>query len=155
MLNAPYNGGTHLPDVTVVMPAFDDAGLLGFVAARGHHADIGGMTPGSMPPHSRSIDDEGVLIDDFKMVDQGRFLEAETRDLLASGPYPCRNVDNNIADLLAQMAANETGAREVRRMLSQFGTGVVQAYMRHVQDNAEESVRRVIDRLRDGWRPCP
>lgn len=152
VLNAPFNGGTHLPDVTVITPVFDEAGaeILFYVGSRGHHADIGGRTPGSAPPDSTHIDEEGVLIDDFKMVDQGRFLEAETRALLASGPYPCRNVDNNIADLLAQMAANETGAREVRRMLSQFGTGVVQAYMRHVQDNAEESVRRVIDRLRDG-----
>lgn len=152
VLNAPFNGGTHLPDVTVITPVFDDAGekILFYVGSRGHHADIGGRTPGSAPPDSAHIDEEGVLIDNFKMVDQGRFMEKETRDLLASGRYPCRNIDNNIADLLAQMAANETGAREVRKMLNQFGIDVVQAYMRHVQDNAEESVRRVIDKLTDG-----
>ncbi|MEQ9259159.1 MAG: hydantoinase B/oxoprolinase family protein [Roseovarius sp.] len=152
VLNAPFNGGTHLPDVTVITPVFDEAGekILFYVGSRGHHADIGGRTPGSAPPDSQHIDEEGVLIDNFKMVDEGRFLEAETRALLASGRYPCRNIDNNIADLQAQMAANETGAREVRKMLEQFGTEVVQAYMRHVQDNAEESVRRVIDKLTDG-----
>ncbi|KJS43104.1 MAG: 5-oxoprolinase [Roseovarius sp. BRH_c41] len=152
MLNAPFNGGTHLPDVTVITPVFDEAEqeILFYVGSRGHHADIGGRTPGSAPPDSTHIDEEGVLIDNFKMVDQGRFLEEETRALLASGPYPCRNIDNNVADLLAQMAANETGAREVRKMLAQFGIKVVQAYMRHVQDNAEESVRRVIDKLTDG-----
>lgn len=152
MLNAPFNGGTHLPDVTVVTPVFDDAGeeILFYVGSRGHHADIGGKTPGSAPPDSTHIDEEGVLIDNFKMVDRGRFLEAETRALLASGPYPCRNIDDNIADLAAQIAANETGAREVRKMVQQFGIDVVQAYMGHVQDNAEESVRRVLGALTDG-----
>lgn len=152
VLNAPYNGGTHLPDITVVTPVFDDSGkeILFFVGSRGHHADVGGRTPGSAPPDSKRIEEEGVLIDNFKMVDQGTFLEKETRALLRSGPYPCRSVDNNIADLAAQAAANETGAREVRKMVEQFGLGVVQAYMRHVQDNAEESVRRVLGGLSDG-----
>jgi 5-oxoprolinase (ATP-hydrolysing) len=152
MLNAPFNGGTHLPDVTVITPVFDDAGdeVLFYVGARGHHADIGGRTPGSAPPDSTHIDEEGVLIDNFKLVDQGHFREAETRALLASGPYPCRNIDENMADLSAQIAANETGAREVRSMVAQFGIDVVQAYMRHVQDNAEESVRRVLGALTDG-----
>ena len=152
MLNAPFNGGTHLPDVTVITPVFDDAGrdILFYVGSRGHHADIGGKTPGSGPPDSTHIDEEGVLIDNFKMVDRGRFREAETRALLGSGPWPCRNIDENMADLSAQIAANETGAREVRRMVGQFGIGVVQAYMRHVQDNAEESVRRVLGALKDG-----
>ena len=152
VLNAPYNGGTHLPDITVVTPVFGDSGreILFFVGSRGHHADVGGRTPGSAPPDSTRIEEEGVLIDNFKMVDQGTFLENETRALLRSGPYPCRSVDNNIADLAAQAAANETGAREVRKMVEQFGLGVVQAYMRHVQDNAEESVRRVIGKLADG-----
>ncbi|MDC0738073.1 hydantoinase B/oxoprolinase family protein [Cognatishimia sp. SS12] len=152
MLNAPFNGGTHLPDVTVITPVFDDAGtdILFFVGSRGHHADIGGKTPGSAPPDSTHIDEEGVLIDNFKLVDQGTFLEAETRKLLASGPYPCRNIDNNIADLAAQIAANETGAQEVRKMVDQFGVEAVQSYMLHVQDNAEESVRRVLGALTDG-----
>ena len=152
MLNAPFNGGTHLPDVTVITPVFDDAGqdVLFYVGSRGHHADIGGRTPGSAPPDSTHIDEEGVLIDNFKLVDQGRFLEAETRALLGSGPYPCRNIDDNIADLAAQIAANETGAKEVRKMVAQFGIGAVQAYMGHVQDNAEESVRRVLGALTDG-----
>ncbi len=152
MLNAPFNGGTHLPDVTVITPVFDtdEETVLFYVGSRGHHADIGGRTPGSAPPDSTHIDEEGVLIDNFKMVDRGRFLEEATRALLASGAYPCRNIDDNVADLLAQMAANETGAREVRKMLDQFGVDVVQAYMHHVQDNAEESVRRVIDKLKAG-----
>ncbi|MEI4194379.1 hydantoinase B/oxoprolinase family protein [Roseovarius sp. E0-M6] len=152
MLNAPFNGGTHLPDVTVITPVFDtdEETVLFYVGSRGHHADIGGRTPGSAPPDSTHIDEEGVLIDNFKMVDRGRFLEEKTRALLASGAYPCRNIDDNVADLLAQMAANETGAREVRKTLDQFGVDVVQAYMHHVQDNAEESVRRVIDKLKAG-----
>ncbi|MEM7508662.1 MAG: hydantoinase B/oxoprolinase family protein [Pseudomonadota bacterium] len=152
VLNAPFNGGTHLPDVTVITPVWDEAGgqVLFYVGSRGHHADIGGRTPGSAPPDSRHIDEEGVLIDNFKMVDRGRFLEAETRALLAFGPYPCRNIEENMADLAAQVAANETGAREVRKMVAQFGLDAVQAYMRHVQDNAEESVRRVIGALKDG-----
>ena len=152
VLNAPFNGGTHLPDVTVITPVFDDAGdeVLFYVGSRGHHADIGGRTPGSAPPDSTHIEEEGVLIDNFKMIDQGHFLEAETRALLASGRYPCRNIDENMADLSAQIAANETGAREVRNMVAQFGIDVVQAYMRHVQQNAEDSVRRVLGALKDG-----
>ncbi|HEY7689986.1 MAG TPA: hydantoinase B/oxoprolinase family protein, partial [Dongiaceae bacterium] len=152
VLNAPYNGGTHLPDVTVVTPVFDEAGaqILFYVASRGHHADIGGITPGSMPPDSREVAEEGVLIDNFKLVDQGRFLEAELRALLASGAYPARNPDQNVADLKAQVAANERGVQELRRMVRQFGLSVVHAYMGHVQANAAEQVRRVIDRLNDG-----
>ena len=152
VLNAPFNGGTHLPDVTVVTPVWDahDKDVLFYVASRGHHADIGGRTPGSCPPDSRHIEEEGVLIDNFKLVDQGVLREQETRKLLASGQYPCRNIDENMADLAAQIAANETGAREVRKMVEQFGLAVVQAYMQHVQDNAEECVRRVITALKDG-----
>ena len=152
VLNAPFNGGTHLPDVTVITPVFDDGGqqALFYVASRGHHADIGGKTPGSAPPDSTHIQEEGVLIDNFKMIDGGHFREAETRALLASGPYPCRNIDENMADLAAQVAANETGVREVRKMIAQFGLDVVHAYMGHVQDNAEESVRRAITSLTDG-----
>ncbi|WP_321367291.1 hydantoinase B/oxoprolinase family protein [uncultured Desulfuromusa sp.] len=152
MLNAPYNGGTHLPDVTVITPVFDDAGkeVLFYVGARGHHADIGGRTPGSSPPDSTHIDDEGVLIDNFLLVEQGVLREKETRDLLASGQYPCRNIDQNMADLAAQVAANKTGQQELLKMIGHFGLDVVQAYMGHVQDNAEESVRRVIDILQDG-----
>jgi len=152
VLNAPFNGGTHLPDITVVTPVFNDAGteVLFFVASRGHHADIGGRTPGSAPPDSTHIEDEGVIIDNFKMIDGGSFREAETRAILGSGRYPCRNIDDNLADLAAQVAANETGLREVNRMIAQFGLTTVHAYMRHVQDNAEECVRRVITRLSDG-----
>ncbi|MEO1688928.1 MAG: hydantoinase B/oxoprolinase family protein, partial [Pseudomonadota bacterium] len=152
VLNAPFNGGTHLPDVTVITPVFDDAGerALFYVASRGHHADIGGKTPGSAPPDSERIEEEGVLIDNFKMIDGDAFREAETRALLASGQYPCRNIDDNMADLAAQVAANETGVREVKKMIAQFGLPVVHAYMRHVQDNAEECVRRVISALKDG-----
>ncbi|MDA0657139.1 MAG: hydantoinase B/oxoprolinase family protein, partial [Proteobacteria bacterium] len=139
VLNAPYNGGTHLPDVTVVTPVFDAAGddILFFVGSRGHQADIGGITPGSMPPMSRSVEEEGVLIDNFKLVDGavdgGRFREAEFRDLLLSGAYPSRNPDQNIADIKAQIASNEKGVAELRRMVAHFGLGVVQAYMGHVQ----------------------
>ncbi len=150
VLNAPFNGGTHLPDVTVVTPVFDRGRPIFYVASRGHHADIGGKTPGSSPPDSRRIEEEGVLIDNFKMVDGGVFREAETRALLASGPYPCRNVDENMADLAAQVAANETGSREVAKMIAHFGLETVHAYMQQVQDNAEESVRRVIDALKNG-----
>jgi len=151
-LNAPYNGGTHLPDVTVITPVFDDAGeeLLFYVGSRGHHADIGGRTPGSAPPDSTRIEEEGVLIDNFLLVEEGHFREQETLELLTSGPYPCRNPQQNMADLAAQIAANETGVHEVRKMVGHFGLDVVQAYMRHVQDNAEESVRRVLDVLKDG-----
>ncbi len=152
VLNAPYNGGTHLPDVTVVTPVFDEAGadILFYVGSRGHHADIGGLTPGSMPPHSRVAEEEGVLIDNFKLLDGGSFREAEFRALLASGTYPARNIDQNIADIRAQLAANEKGVSELRKMVDHFGLATVHAYMDHVQDNAEESVRRVIDVLRDG-----
>jgi len=151
VLNAPYNGGTHLPDITVITPVFNQAetDVLFYVASRGHHADIGGITPGSMPPNSRSVDQEGVLIDNIKLVDQGQFLEAPIRQLLGSGPYPARNPDQNIADLKAQIAANEKGMHELQRMINQFTLPVVEAYMQHVQDNAEESVRRVLDRLED------
>jgi 5-oxoprolinase (ATP-hydrolysing) len=152
VLNAPYNGGTHIPDVTVITPVFAEGAreILFWVASRGHHADIGGITPGSMPPDSTTIEEEGVLIDDFKLVDGGRFREAELRVLLASGKYPARNPDQNIADLQAQIAANEKGAQELRRMVDHFGLAVVNAYMRHVQDNAEEQVRRVLGVLRPG-----
>ena len=150
--NAPYNGGTHLPDVTVVTPVFDDDGtsLLFFVASRGHHADIGGLTPGSMPPSSHTVEEEGILFDDVAIVAEGVFLDREVRELLASGPYPTRNADQNIADLKAQIASCEKGVQELIRMVEQFSLPVVQAYMGHVQDNAEESVRRVIDVLKDG-----
>ncbi|MDZ5650626.1 hydantoinase B/oxoprolinase family protein [Nitrospirillum sp. BR 11828] len=151
MLNAPYNGGTHLPDVTVVMPVFDaDGRLLVFVAARGHQGDIGGITPGSMPPNSRTVEDEGVLIDNFLLVEGGRFREEETRALLAGGRYPARNPDQNIGDLRAQVAACAKGAEEMAAMVAQFGRDVVEAYMAHMQDNAEEAVRRVIGVLKDG-----
>jgi 5-oxoprolinase (ATP-hydrolysing) len=152
MLNAPYNGGTHLPDVTVITPVFNEDGdtILFYVGSRGHHADIGGRTPGSSPPDSSHIEEEGVLIDNFLLISGGRLREKETRELLGSGRYPCRNIDQNMADLAAQIAANETGVRELRRMISHFGLDVVRAYMGHVQDNAEESVRRVLDVLKDG-----
>jgi 5-oxoprolinase (ATP-hydrolysing) len=152
VLNAPYNGGTHLPDVTVVTPVFDVDGeqVQFYVASRGHHADIGGRTPGSAPPNSTHIDEEGVVIDNFLLVEQGEFREQEMRTLLASGKYPCRNIDQNIADLSAQIAANETGVAELRKMVAHYGFQVVSAYMDHVQKNAEESVRRVIDVLGDG-----
>ena len=151
-LNAPYDGGTHLPDVTVIAPVFDEAGaeLLFFVAARGHQADIGGITPGSMPPSSRTVEEEGVLIDNVRLVERGRFREAEMLALLSSGPYPARNPAQNIADLKAQVAACEKGIFELRRMVAFYGLAVVRAYMGHVQDNAEEQVRRVIGVLKDG-----
>jgi 5-oxoprolinase (ATP-hydrolysing) len=150
VLNAPYNGGTHLPDVTVITPVFDSRQILFYVGSRGHHADIGGITPGSMPPGSKVVEEEGVLIDNFLLVEEGRFREKETVALLTSGRYPVRNVQQNIADLRAQVAANEKGVQELRRMVEHFGLDVVRAYMRHVQDNAEESVRRVIGVLKDG-----
>jgi len=150
-LNNPYNGGTHLPDVTVIMPVFDRRGRLIFLTgARAHHADIGGTTPGSMPADSRHIDEEGVLFDDFTLMERGELKERELRDLLASGPYPARNPDQNVADLQAQIAACHKGAAAILDMVEQFGLDVVQAYMRHVQDNAAEQVRRVVDRLGDG-----
>jgi 5-oxoprolinase (ATP-hydrolysing) len=152
MLNAPYNGGTHLPDVTVITPVFDDAGkeILFYVGSRGHHADIGGLTPGSMPPDSRVVEEEGVLIDNFLLVEAGTLREQPTMQLLQSGKYPVRNVTQNMADLRAMIAANEKGVQELRRMVQHFGLAVVHAYMKHVQDNAEEAVRRVIGRLKDG-----
>lgn len=152
VLNAPYNGGTHLPDITVITPIFLDGDSTPsfYAASRGHHADVGGITPGSMPPTSKTVDQEGVLIDNVLLVERGRFREAEMRALLASGPYPARNIDQNIADLGAQIAANERGATELKRMVGQFGLDVVRAYMGHVQNNAEEQVRRVIDALKDG-----
>ena len=151
MLNNPYRGGTHLPDVTVVMPVFDaDEVLIAFVAARGHHADIGGITPGSMPPGSTSIADEGVLIDDFLLVEQGRLREAETRALLTSGPHPARNPDRNLADLKAQIAACASGAEELRALAAQIGRDRLAGWFGQVQDNAEAAVREVIGRLADG-----
>jgi 5-oxoprolinase (ATP-hydrolysing) len=150
-LNAPYNGGTHLPDITVCTPVFDEAGkdILFWVASRGHHADVGGVTPGSMSPRATRIEEEGVYIDNFKMVDQGRFLEKELYALLEGAKFPARNPLQNVNDLKAQIAANEKGVRELQKMIQNFGLDVVQAYMGHVQDNAAESVRRVLDRLHD------
>jgi 5-oxoprolinase (ATP-hydrolysing) len=152
VLNAPYDGGTHLPDVTVITPLFDDAQqrVLFYLGSRGHHADIGGSSPGSMPADSTHVEDEGVLIDNWKLCDAGVYREAETRALLGSGRWPARNIDQNLADLRAQVAANAKGAEELGKMVAHFGLPVVQAYMQHVQDNAEEAVRRVIDALSDG-----
>jgi 5-oxoprolinase (ATP-hydrolysing) len=178
VLNAPYNGGTHLPDVTVIAPVFLPSSLrtqgpsgvattLGprfrggdlasearevefFVASRGHHADIGGITPGSMPPASTHVDEEGVLLDNVQLVAQGTFLEDDIRRVLTSGRYPVRNVEQNVADLRAQVAACAKGAEELARMVDHFGLPVVRAYMQHVQDNAEEAVRRVLGALTDG-----
>ncbi|MEU6217913.1 hydantoinase B/oxoprolinase family protein [Streptomyces sp. NPDC047022] len=151
-VNDPYHGGTHLPDVTVITPVFDTEGerILFHVASRGHHAEIGGIAPGSMPAHSRTIDEEGVLFDNWLLVENGRFREEETFRLLTEAFCPSRNPRTNLADLRAQIAANQKGVDEVGRMIENFGLDVVQAYMRHVQDNAEESVRRVIDALDDG-----
>ncbi|HEV7414056.1 MAG TPA: hydantoinase B/oxoprolinase family protein [Casimicrobiaceae bacterium] len=161
VLNAPYNGGTHLPDVTVIAPVFlDEASDAGrgadagrpefYVASRGHHADIGGTTPGSMPPDSTHVDEEGVLLDNVQLVAQGRFLDDEMRAILGSGRYPSRNIGQNLADLRAQVAACAKGIDELKRMVAHFGLPVVRAYMKHVQDNAEEAVRRVLDVLTDG-----
>jgi 5-oxoprolinase (ATP-hydrolysing) len=152
-LNDPYHGGTHLPDITVIMPVFyaeEDTEPSAFVAARGHHADIGGIAPGSMPPESRTIDQEGVLIDNVLLVDEGHFREAEMRALLASGEWPARNIDRNISDLRAQIAACVRGAEGVLDAVREYGGEVVDAYMRHVLANAEESVRRLLGRLDDG-----
>ena len=162
VLNAPYNGGTHLPDVTVIAPVFLPLGIRDqgsgisaaepefYVASRGHHADIGGITPGSMPPDSTHVDEEGVLLDNLQLVAEGRFLEAEMRSILCSGRFPARNVDQNLADLRAQVAACAKGAFELARMADHFTLPVVRAYMQHVQDNAEASVRRVLGALADG-----
>jgi 5-oxoprolinase (ATP-hydrolysing) len=156
VLNAPYNGGTHLPDVTVITPVFgSNRQILFYVGSRGHHADIGGITPGSMPPGSKVVEEEGVLIDNFLLVDGGRWREEETVALLGSGKHPVRNVRQNIADLRAQVAANEKGVQDLGRMVDHFGLEVVRAYMRHVQDNAEESVRRVLGVLKDGFFSLP
>ncbi|MGW8990607.1 hydantoinase B/oxoprolinase family protein [Streptomyces zhihengii] len=149
-VNDPYHGGTHLPDVTVVTPVFEGEELRFLVASRGHHAEIGGITPGSMPAFSRTVDEEGVLFDNWLLVRDGRLRERETRDLLTGAPHPSRAPDANLADLRAQIAANEKGIAELRRMTDQFGTDVVRAYMRHVRDNAAESVRRIVARLDDG-----
>lgn len=150
MLNAPYDGGTHLPDITVVTPVYEAARLLFFAASRGHHADIGGLTPGSMSPRARTIDEEGVYIDCVKLVEGGRFLEAETLALLTGATYPARNPAQNIADLKAQSAANARGANELQTLVRDCGASVVQAYMGHVQDNAEEAVRQLVAHLCDG-----
>ncbi|HEU4576728.1 MAG TPA: hydantoinase B/oxoprolinase family protein [Polyangiaceae bacterium] len=160
VLNDPYHGGTHLPDVTVVVPVFaessaedprpDGEAALFYVAARGHHADIGGITPGSMPPMSRSVEEEGVLLDNFQLVEGGRLREAELRSLLASARYPARNPDQNLADLRAQLAACEKGREELLALVRQYGLATVRSYMDHVQDHAEECVRRAIAALRDG-----
>ncbi len=152
MLNAPYNGGTHLPDVTLITPVFAPGGgaIWFYVASRGHHADIGGITPGSMPPDSRHIEQEGVLFDDVRAVRGGRFLEAEVLAMLEGARYPARNPAENLADFRAQIAANHKGVEELHKMVAHFGLDTVQAYMRHVRDNAEESVRRVLDALRPG-----
>jgi len=153
VLNAPFNGGTHLPDVTVITPVFEENGdnIIFFVASRGHHADIGGKTPGSGPPDSTHIDEEGVLIDNFKLFERGVFKEKEMIKILSSGKYPCRNIEHNMADLAAQVAANKTGISEINSMIKQFGIDTVHAYMKHVQNNAEECIRNAIINLNDGY----
>jgi 5-oxoprolinase (ATP-hydrolysing) len=148
-INAPYNGGTHLPDITVCTPVFDGSKILFWVASRGHHADVGGISPGSMSPNATTIEQEGVYIDNFKLIERGRFSEKELYKLLTGAKYPARNPLQNVNDIKAQIAANEMGLRELRKMVRYFTLPVVRAYMRHVQDNAAESVRRVIDRLHD------
>ena len=150
-LNAPYNGGTHLPDITVVTPVFDQehSNILFWVASRGHHADVGGTAPGSMTPKAKTVTEEGVLIDNFKIVNKGKFEEEKLIDLLQNHPWPARNAQQNVADLKAQIAANEKGVQELLKIVEQFGLNVVHAYMQHVQDNAAESVARVIDALSD------
>lgn len=151
LINSPYNGGTHLPDITVVTPMFESSGeIVFYLASRGHHADVGGISPGSVPPNSRIIEEEGVLSEGMKIVKQGRFCEERLKTWLGSGKYPARNPDQNIADIRAQIAANEKGLSGLRRMVEEFSIETVEAYMGYVQDNAEEAVRRVIDRLADG-----
>ena len=150
LVNSPYRGGTHLPDITILTPVFDRGRLLFFTASRGHHADIGGITPGSMPSHSRSIEEEGVLTSGIKIVEQGSFKEDAVKSWLLSGNYPTRNPEQNIADFQAQIAANEKGAQELHKMIEHYSLAVVQAYMRFVQDNAEASVRRILANLPDG-----
>ena len=149
VLNSPYRGGTHLPDITVVTPVFLEGKPAFWLGSRGHHADVGGRTPGSMPPDSRSLEDEGVVIENTRLLKDGVFQEAHLREILASGRYPARNMDQNIADLQAQVAANETGKRALIGVIARYGAATVTAYMQHVQDNAEASVRAVIDRLSD------
>jgi len=150
--NNPYNGGTHLPDVTAITPVFHSDGkqIIFYVASRGHQADIGGITPGSMPPHSTTIEEEGILFDNFLLVEQGVFQETAVQEVLLNHPYPARNPEQNIADFKAQIAANERGVQELYKMVDQYGLETVQAYMKFVQANAEEAVRRAIDLLRDG-----
>jgi N-methylhydantoinase B len=150
--NNPYNGGTHLPDVTVITPVFDaeNKQILFYVASRGHQADIGGITPGSMPPHSTNISEEGILFDNFLLVEKGKFRERELQEILVNNPYPARNPEQNIADFKAQIAANEKGVKELHNMVSQYGLETVQTYMKFVQDNAEESVRKAINVLSNG-----
>jgi 5-oxoprolinase (ATP-hydrolysing) len=152
LLNNPYEGGTHLPDVTVITPVFNrhQSQILFYVASRGHQADIGGITPGSMPPHSTCVEEEGILITHFQLVNQGEFQEQAFRELLTSGDYPARNPEVNLADLQAQIAANEKGVQELHQMVNQYGLETVQTYMGYVQENAEESVRKAIDVLKDG-----
>ena len=152
VINAPYNGGTHLPDITVCTPVFDAGSggeLLFWVASRGHHADVGGISPGSMSPNATTIEEEGVYIDNFKLVDRGRFREQALYDLLTGAKYSARNPLQNVNDIKAQIAANEKGVQELHKMVAYFTLPVVKAYMQHVQDNAAESVRRVIDRIHD------
>ncbi|MDG1437958.1 MAG: hydantoinase B/oxoprolinase family protein, partial [Emcibacteraceae bacterium] len=151
MLNDPYNGGTHLPDITVISPWFEKDNNVPsyYVATRGHHADIGGITPGSMPPMSKNIDEEGILFDDFLLAEKGSFNEDALYAALTSSKYPARNPAQNIADLKGQIAANEKGLRELSRITNHYGVGTVTAYMMHVQNNAEEAVRRVIHKLKD------
>ncbi|MEA5513609.1 hydantoinase B/oxoprolinase family protein [Nodularia sp. UHCC 0506] len=153
--NNPYNGGTHLPDVTAITPVFlEDTTKtsipLFYVASRGHQADIGGITPGSMPPHSTTVEEEGILFDNFLLVEQGEFQETSVRGILANHPYPARNPDQNIADFKAQIAANNRGVQELQKMVNQYGIETVQSYMNFVQDNAEEAVRRAINLLKNG-----
>lgn len=150
--NNPYNGGTHLPDVTAITPVFDEDGkqVIFYVASRGHQADIGGITPGSMPPHSTTVEEEGILFDNFLLVEEGNFRETPVRRHLFNHIYPARNPEQNIADFKAQIAANERGVQELRKIIAQYGLETVQTYMKFVQDNAEEAVRRAIDVLKDG-----
>ncbi|TBR59788.1 5-oxoprolinase [Westiellopsis prolifica IICB1] len=150
--NNPYNGGTHLPDVTAITPVFDEdeKQIIFYVASRGHQADIGGITPGSMPPHSTTVAEEGIIFDNFLLVEQGKFRENQVREMLLNHLYPARNPNQNIADFKAQIAANNRGVQELRKMVYQYGLETVQAYMKFVQDNAEESVKRAIDVLKDG-----
>lgn len=152
MLNAPYSGGTHLPDITVVTPVFDEAGnaIQFYVASRGHHEDIGGLTPGSMTPRATTIEEEGVLIEPMRIVRDGRFLDEEVRAVLTGAKYPARRPDKNIADLKAQVAANARGAGEIAKMIAHHSWAVVDAYMGHVKDNAEAVVRQLISKLADG-----